>query len=269
MPTIHRDIPFLGPDRAEAMDAYLPDEAFTRPLPAVLWIHGGGWKSGDKAQAREVNIGTNLVAAGYAVFSINYLLNTAERVAWPRNFLDCADALTWLKTEGLRFGIDPGRIAVMGGSAGGHLALLLGASAGVDALHRGTARPDVDRTVRCIGDFYGVSEITGHRRAIFAGATEAETEANVRLASPLTWIDGGTPPILIAHGTADRIVPVDFSRRLAAVLAERGVEHEYIEIPDAPHTFHLQPEQRDLRPAVLAFLGKHLGQPERRGQTSS
>lgn len=265
MATVHRDLPYLGAARAEGLDVYLPDETCARPLPAVLWIHGGGWKSGDKAQAREINIGTNLSAAGYAVFSINYLLNTPERVAWPRNFLDCADALTWIKVEADRFGIDPGRIAVMGGSAGGHLALLLGASAGVEELHRGAARPDVDRSVRCIGDFYGVSEITGHRRSVFAGATEAETEANVRLASPLTWIDGTTPPILIAHGTADRIVPVDSSRRLAAVLAERGVEHEYLEIPDAPHTFHLQPVQRDLRPAVLAFLAKHLAAPAHGG----
>ena len=73
--TVISDIPFLGPDRSEKMDAYLPPASFPRPLPALLYIHGGAWVMGDKAEDRAKNIGTNLASQGIAVFSINYQLN--------------------------------------------------------------------------------------------------------------------------------------------------------------------------------------------------
>lgn len=76
---VESDISYLGLDRAEKLDVYLPQETFARPVPAVLLIHGGGWRIKDKADARERNIGQNLAAHGYAVFSINYLLNIEKK----------------------------------------------------------------------------------------------------------------------------------------------------------------------------------------------
>lgn len=260
------DIPYLGPDRAEKLDAWLPPERFARPCPAVLLIHGGGWRMNDKADQRERNIGGTLSANGFAVFSINYLLNGGDgdqpgRVAWPQNFTDCATALRHLRAHAADYGIDPRRIGVMGGSAGGHLAMLLGATATAPDMPRGTLHPEQPVDVRCIISFYGIHDVHGRRAPVFAGATPAETAANVRRASPCTWFGPDTPPILVAHGTADTLVPVENARALADLLRHRGVPYWYVEIAGAPHTFHLEPEQMDLRPLVLGFLRRHLGEP--------
>ena len=76
--------------------------------------------------------------------------------------------------------------------------------------------------------------------------------------TPLSHLDKGDPPVLILHGTADKTVDLADSERFDAALEEAGVEHELIVIPDAPHTFHLQPKQRDLRPVVIGFFDKYL-----------
>lgn len=269
---IERDIPYLGGDRAEKLDAYLPPDNFPRPVPAVLLIHGGGWRKGDKADPRERNIAQTLSSHGYAVFSINYLLNIGKkdpatnefrvsRLAWPQNLHDCKSALRYLRAEAPRFGIDPSRIAVMGGSAGGHLAMLVGATANNDAINRDGLYTEQSNAVSCILDFYGDYDIRGRKVSPFRGASTEETLANEEAASPVTYLDAKTPPIFITHGTADKTVSVERSRLLAEHLRKLGVEHQYVEIEGAPHAFHLQPKQMDLRPAVLAFLKKHLGEP--------
>jgi acetyl esterase/lipase len=261
------DVAYLGPDRREKLDVYLPPAEFARPVPAVLLIHGGGWGMSHKSADREKNIGTILSAAGYAVFSIDYLLNTRDpetktptRVVWPQNFFDCKSALRFMRKEAQQFGVDPERIAAMGGSAGGHLSMLLGATAHSAELNRGGLYTDQRNDLRCIINFYGIHDVREKKWAVhFAGSTPEETAANTTAASPLTHFDHHTPPILIAHGTADKIVSVEVSHDLVRVLKEKKIEHEYIEVPGAPHTFHLQPKEMDLREPVLAFLKKHLG----------
>lgn len=271
-PRVERDVAYLGPDRAEKLDVYLPPDTFARPVPAVLLIHGGGWRVGDKAGARERNIGENLSAAGYAVFSINYLLNVGKkdpaadrlrltRLAWPQNLHDCKSALRYIRAESARFGVDPVRIAVMGGSAGGHLSMLVGATANHDEINRHGLYTDQSNAVSCILNFYGDYDIRGRRVSPFAGATPEETAANEEAASPVTYIDKNTPPVFITHGSADKTIPVERSRLLAEHLRQLGVDYWYVEIAGAPHTFHLQPAQMDLRPVVLTFLEKHLGKP--------
>lgn len=273
-PHIESDIPYLGPDRNETLDAYLPPETFARPVPAVLLIHGGGWHGGDKARARELNIGHTLSAAGYAVFSINYLLNVREQDpasgqfrivhhAWPQNLYDCKSALRYLRAESTRFGIDPERIAVMGGSAGGRLSQLLGATAGREEFKNHGLYTEQSDAVSCILSFYGDYDIRGSKLAFFSHLPPEEAAAKETEASAITYLDRHAPPVFITHGTADQIVPVERSRLLADHLKQLGVEHEYIEIEGAAHSYHLQPEQKDLRPAVLAFLEKHLGRPAR------
>jgi acetyl esterase/lipase len=273
-PRIERDIPFLGPGRAEKLDVYLPPETFARPVPAVLLIHGGGWRIGDKAGPRERNIGQTLAAHGYAVFSINYLLNQGKkdpdtgklrltRVAWPQNFHDCKSGLRFIRAEATRFGVAPDRIAVMGGSAGGHLAMLVGATAWRGEINRHGLYPEQSNDVACILDFYGDFDIRGRRVSPFAGASPEETAGNEEAASPVVYFDARTPPMFITHGTADTIVPVERSRALARHLEKAGLDYWYVEIAGAPHSFDLQPEQMDLRPVVLAFLAKHLGVPDK------
>lgn len=265
---IERDISYLGPDRAEKMDAWLPaGEAGN--TPAVLVIHGGGWAVGDKADGREKNFCRTLAENGIAAFSINYLLDRVEKLpdgkartvalGWPQNVEDCKSALRYLKAHAAEWRIDPRRIGVMGGSAGGHLALLLGTTADVAELNGSGLYRDQDNAVACIVDFYGTHDLRQFGHEHFRGGTPEETARNLDLASPKMHLSERTPPILIVHGTADVTIPIGISRDLYRLVQEKGIVCEYIEVPDAPHSFDLQPRQRDLRPEVLAFFRRYLG----------
>ena len=266
-----KDIPYLGADRAEKMDAYLPKEKGEHPRPVVIWIHGGGWMTGSKSAGREQNICQTLAENGYAAFSIDYKLGKqAEEkdgkevemteVPWPQNIYDCKTAVRYVRKEAARFGIDPSRIAISGGSAGAHLALVAGLSANDAKLNEGGLYTDQSNAISCIIDFYGPTLIEGEARTSkFTGKTPEETAANAKLASPVLQVKKDSPPVLVAHGTADKTTDITFSTNLVAKMEEVGTVHEYIEVPGAGHSFHLQPKQMDLRPAVLAFLAKHLG----------
>jgi dipeptidyl aminopeptidase/acylaminoacyl peptidase len=105
---------------------------------------------------------------------------------------------------------------------------------------------------------YGPTDLAQHRDIDMLGKKRDEDPELYRAASPVTHVDAKDPPILILHGTADKLVPVKQSQLLADALKQAGVEHELVIIEGAPHTFHLQPKQRDLRPLVLGFFEKHL-----------
>ncbi len=265
--SFQKDVAYLGPDRAEKMDVYTPKGESDGPRPAVLWIHGGGWVGGNKLSKREKVICKALAEEGYVAFSIDYRLGSYKSktlpgggvdVPWPQNIYDCKSALRYIRKESARFGVDPDRIAVAGGSAGGHLALLVGVSGDVDALNHGGLYLEQSNQVACIVDFYGIVEVTGGRQKLFAGDTDAETAENLRLANILTHVDRETPPVFIAHGTRDGTVKLSQSKKLADALTQANVPHTFIEVEGAPHSFDLQPEQMDLRPALFEFLAKHL-----------
>mgnify|MGYP003575600593 CR=1 FL=1 len=263
-----KHIPYLGADRSEKMDAYLPKEKGERPRPVVIWIHGGGWVGGSKSAARELNICQTLAENGYAAFSIDYKLGQKSEgkeakvteVPWPQNIHDCKSAVRFVRKESARFGIDPSRIAISGGSAGAHLALVVGLTAEDAKLNEGGLYTDQSNAISCIIDFYGPTVIEGSRVGFFTGKTGEETAANAKIASPVHQVKKDSPPVLVAHGTADKTTDIAFSRDLVAKMKEVGTVHEYIEVPEAGHSFHFQPKQMDLRPVVLAFLGKYLGE---------
>lgn len=264
-----KDVSFLEESRAEKMDAYLPAARFERPVPAILMIHGGGWRQGDKAEERTAAICATLAENGYAVFSTNYRLNVGYRdeanklhlteVAWPQNFADCKSAVRFLRREAEQFGIDPARIGVMGCSAGGHLALLVGATSESAEMNKLGLHLEESNAVSCIVNFYGVADLAGKRLTPFTGSDPKATGGSVRAASPMTYFSKSTPPIFIAHGTEDKVIPVEESRVLAEVLQGAGIEHVYVEIPGAPHSLTPKTERWDVWPALLGFLEKHLG----------
>lgn len=250
------DVDYLGGGRKEKADLYLP--AGMEPgekFPAVLIIHGGGWAAGDKRARREVNIGTTLARNGYVCLSINYLLVKDDHPGpvWPQNLHDCKTAVRWLRANAERLQIDPDRIGVIGGSAGGHLAAMVGLTGGeLDPPGEGDTR------VACVVNLYAPVLWFEQRDLPMFRKTRAEGPELYKQADPRTHIDKDDPPMLIIHGTADDIVAVADSQALAAAMKEKQARHQLEIVPDAPHSFHLQPKERDLRPLVLGFFDRHL-----------
>src|SRR5262245_32236662 len=157
---IEGDVEYLEPGRTEKADLYLPASVIKgQRRPAVLIIHGGGWTGGDKAAAREFNIGTNLVLHGYVGMSIDYVLSTQGKVTWPQNLYDCKTAVRWLRKNAERLQIDPDHIGVIGGSAGGHLAAMVGLTGPADGLDPKGPYGEFSCRVQCAVDLYGPADL--------------------------------------------------------------------------------------------------------------
>ena len=280
VPRMLPDLAYLAPDRAEKLDLYLPVAPAKGKLsPAVVWIHGGGWTGGVKTENRAKEICTTLAAAGYVAVSVDYKLGDG---AWPTNLHDCKNAVRFLRAHAVKYQLDPDRIAVAGGSAGGHLALMVGFTGDqpeFEPAGAATPYPGVSSQVRAVIDLYGPVNLLTRQEVDEKGTptgkfrpagpakvfgTDDPTAPVYRTASPVTHVTKNVPPVLILHGRIDTTVDRAQSEELAGVLQRHGVPHEIVMVEGAGHTFDFQtwnkkPLSRDLRPVALAFLAKHLG----------
>jgi len=272
------NVPYLEPGRSEKLDLYLPARAADdAPVPAVVWIHGGRWVDGDKGEARAHEICETFAAAGYVCISVNYRLGAGS---WPTDLYDCKNAVRFLRAHAGQYHVDPDRIGVFGGSAGGHLALMVGFTAGEAGLEPAAPYPGVPSAVSCVGDFYGPTDFLTWRKTDAAGAAlgpdDHAGDAKVfaagrpadaqlwRAVSPVNHLTPAAPPVLIAQGLADPTVDHDQSVELDRALTARGVAHELILMERVGHSFDLaawqqHPLPRNLRAVALAFLRDHLG----------
>ena len=261
---VHVDpnVAYLGAGRSELADIYSPLQMPKDRLPAILVIHGGGFNDGDKARAREINIATNLVSQGYVCMSINYKLRRrAGEVTWPQSVYDAKTAVRWLRKNADRLQIDPDRIGVLGGSAGGNLAAMLALTQPKDGFDLKEPYGKYSSAVKCAVDFYGAVKLMEYHDMKMFNQTRAEAPELYVKASPVTYAHKNAAPMLIVHGTADVTVPASQSEALAATLEIAGVEHQLVLIPGAPHSFDMEPKQRDLRPLVFQFFDRHLKNP--------
>jgi acetyl esterase/lipase len=267
---------FLPEGRPQRLDLYV---RYARDLkvrrPGVLFIHGGGFTGGDKAEYRSASVSADLARAGYVVVSCNYVLGPKDKPGvWPRNIADCRDAVRWMRANADALGLDPDRIAVAGGSAGGYLALMVGLSddktgPGGDPAAKQSAK------VSAVIDFYGVVNFSKHGKGQVPGVSAAEQAAYL----PENQCDLKDPPVLILHGTADTTVDIAQSDAMAKALRAAKVSHEYVVVEGAPHTFDLHPkgkgwkrtgvfagaevngssETPDITQATLDFLARTIG----------
>ena len=118
--------------------------------------------------------------------------------------------------------------------------------------------PAMSGPVACIVDLYGPMDLMTYRDMKMFAKTRDEAPDLYRQASPLTYLDKGDPPTFVTHGTSDETVNIEQSEKLVAKLKDLGIPHEYVVVPQAPHSYDLRPLQMDLKPAVLAFLKQHL-----------
>lgn len=259
---IEWDRAYLEPSRHEKADLYLPAAGGGGARwPAVVVMHGGGFNDGDKARSREHNLCTNLALRGYVAMSINYKLwnsGARDKATWPQALHDAKTAVRWLRMNAGGLGVDPDRIGAFGCSAGGNLAAMLATTGPADGLDPAGPWPGFSTRVSCAVDFYGAVKLMDYHDMKMFARTRAEAPDLYGKASPVTHVSPGDAPLLIVHGTKDDTVPLAQSEALAAACRKAGVEHELVVVEGAPHTFHLMPKQRDLRPVVFEFLDRHL-----------
>jgi acetyl esterase/lipase len=264
--SVIHDIAIPGGSPAARMDVYQPEpERWPGLRPTVLMIHGGGWAIGDKADRREQITGHAFAEKGLVVVSLNYDLfrykdgpwkGGKTHEAWPRNLQDVAAALCWLKSAGARaYKIDSGRVALLGYSAGAHLALM-GAYAlhGDDAELRGHRPADDLAAVRAVISVYGTHDLRLFGANIFKRGDAGDEELLAR-ASPVTYLRKGLPPTLVVHGDKDVTIAPEIARAFASRLGEVGVRHELVMAPGRKHGFALGASQeRECTGLALKFL---------------
>lgn len=218
------------------LDYYRPTGAGSRPAACVVIVHGGGWDSGDRTQLAGFNHW--LVSRGYAVAAISYRL--APAFQWPAPRDDTLAAIAYLKAHAGELGLDPGRLVLLGRSAGGQIAEVVAY----------TAR---DSAIRGLIGLYAPSDLNfGYAHAWeddaiksptlmrqYLGGPPEKAQANYDSASALSQVTAGAPPTLLLHGQLDGLVWHRHSERLAARLTESGVPHVFVSLPWATHAFEV------------------------------
>lgn len=258
---IHNNIPYNNDTlKKHLLDIYLPAEVNGK-LPLVVFIHGGGWIGNDKYA--DMGYMPNTVNAmldnGFAVASIDYRF--AQNAVFPAILQDCNKAVSFLYDNAAKYNLDNNKFALMGFSAGGHLASLMGTSHNnkVENLYfPNSYRPF---TFKAVVDFYGPMDLTlfagsedpKSPESILIGATPVARPDLAKAASPLTYIDKNDPPFLIFHGEKDNIVSNRHSKLFNAWLNHFEVKNELTIVKDAPH-FGTMYDVEEIRTKVIIFL---------------
>lgn len=221
--------------------------------PALMQIHGGGWVVGDKRE-QGLPLLNHMAAQGWVGFNVNYRLSPG--VAHPQHLIDLKRGLAWIKAHAAEYGVDPSFVCVTGGSAGGHLAALMGLTVNEPQYQPGFE--DADTTVAAAVPFYGIYDFTtegafGSDPKIFTKFLEptvihafiADEPEKFREASPVHHLRADAPPFFVIHGDRDTLAPVEDARTFVERL--RGISHQpvlYAEMKGAQHAFELFPSVR-------------------------
>jgi acetyl esterase/lipase len=262
--TVVADLPFAAPGGHPLLaDLHLP-VPLEAPVPAILWIHGGGWRSGNRRVGPDLS--RFFAARGFAMVAIDYRLS--GRATFPAQIEDVKTAIRWVRSIAADYHLDSSRIGVWGASSGGHLAALAGLTG--DALFTPADAPYRDRSgaVQAVVAGYGpidFLQLDAHRpppgtrsddpenlalprpgmrsvdadsyESLLLGAPIATCPERVREASPLTYVHAGAPPFLIVHGASDTTVAPRQSELLFEALRREGNDATLVLVEGLGHGF--------------------------------
>ena len=263
--TLHGNIAYSNDTlKKHLLDIYLPPKAKDK-VPLVIFVHGGGWLGNDKY----ADIGymkktvAEIVSSGFALASIDYRF--ATQAVFPAQIQDCNRAISFLVDNADKYGLDKKRIAIIGFSAGGHLASLMGLSKNNSVENFFMPGTNSTFSFKAVIDFYGPAELIlfpgandpKSPESILIGATPLSRPDLAKAASPVTYVDKNDPPFLIVHGEKDDIVSNKHSHLLSSWLNVVGVENELLIVKDAPH-FGVMFDADEVRNKVMTFLKEKL-----------
>ncbi len=259
------NLPYAGNDNPRQMvDLYLPKNRTTdKPLPVVVYIHGGGWSGGSRAGGGPA---AGFAASGnYAGVSVGYRLS--DEMKWPAQIHDCKAAIRWIRGHAKEYNLDPDHIGITGSSAGGHLVCLLGLTGDTKELEGSIGEfTSLSSKVACVVNYYGPTDMTSplmqgaaalsDDRAVVGllGGPLKDKAAEAKASSPLTYIHAGAPPFLTAHGTKDMRVNFNNATKLHEALTKAGDSSILLAMTDGGHGF-TSPE---LNKRVQQFFDMHL-----------
>jgi acetyl esterase/lipase len=251
------------------LDAYFPASDQTQTSPAVIVVHGGAWSAGARSDFPLWDCW--LAAQGFAVFDIDYRL--APQPNWRTSTGDVKCAVGWVRANASSLHVDPQRVALLGRSAGAHLALL--AAYSNDDAELPPSCPATDTSVQAVVSFYGVTDLTwayahpANQLVIdgpetirrFTGGTPESAPDIYRLASPAAHVSVRTPPTLLIHGGRDQLVRFENTELLARRLEAAHVPFDAVRVSYAQHGFDYNFDgwgSQIAQPLLLEFLQTHL-----------
>ena len=228
----------------QKLDLYIPFPVSAKPVPVIVYLHGGGWQKGSKADGRAFAF--RMVAQGYAVACIGYRLSSDAH--FPAQLEDCKVAVRWLRDNAVRFRLDPLHFGAVGVSAGGYLAALLGTTGSTHLFDIG-AHLGQSSAVQAVCDFFGPIDLlklyeyadehqTPQRDEVarLLGGDPRVMPEQARAANPITYLVDDAPPYLLVHGDNDTVVPPEQSRLFYDALARRKISAHLHVIHGAGHT---------------------------------
>ncbi len=235
------------------MDIYYP-ASVSKPVPIVINIHGGGWASGEKESQGGFNIYFNDL--GFAVANLEYRM-TSHAVA-PAAVEDVRCAIMYLAKHAAELNIDPNKIVIQGGSAGGHLALTGGYLGNIDTYDTSCGCYPVDFKVIAVIDKYGPSDLMVFREQYAPCqrwlGDKVNDDAFVQSISPTYLVNADTPPTYIIHGDVDPTVSYEQSRLLEAKLIEYDIKYQFTTVPGGGHGGFSAEYNTQMNNEIVAFL---------------
>jgi acetyl esterase/lipase len=244
------------------LDFARPTACAGQIIPLVIYVHGGGWTSGDKAGAFQTSYARMFFQLGFAVASLNYRLSPAWH--FPAAINDCKLAVRFLRSNAERFGIDPDRLGLWGGSAGGHLVSLMATASDEDGLE-GPGLPGLSSRPQAVVDHFGPTDLTAFVIGTpyqtttiinFLGCYPLECPDKASQASPASFVTPDDPPLLIIHGDKDQTVPYSQAEIFAEKLRLAGIPGALIKVLNAGHGFVPSPVTAVISPSPgqISFL---------------